>query len=55
MWGLRREDGSAFNIGSGLYVDTKATLLSPEYQDGMSTELSDEKLLSYQRDEKAGC
>lgn len=52
MWGVRREDGSSFNIGLGLYVDTKATLLRPEYQDGMTTAFSDEKLLTYQRDKK---
>lgn len=52
MWGFMRDDGSSFNIGLGIFIDTKAILLRPEYSDQAETELTNADLLTYKRDRK---
>ncbi len=51
MWGFQLEEATSWNIGVGLFVDTKAKGLRPGFADGDETMLSNIDELTYERDE----
>lgn len=50
MWGIKRSDGSSFNIGLGVYIDTQSKSLRDEFNDGEKTTISDVSLLTRKSD-----